>query len=106
MEQTQRTALDNTSKSAGVGVYRELAGGLSVYLQGLYTRQEFNDIYSGFAVARTDNRLDISANLTKRDFQLFGFAPMLQYTYTLNRSTIPLHQFDAHGVNLTMTKRY
>jgi hypothetical protein len=33
-------------------------------------------------------------------------APMLQYACTWNDSNVGFHRFDAHGVNLTLTKRF
>jgi hypothetical protein len=45
-------------------------------------------------------------NLTKRDLVIFGPAPQLQYTFTHNDSNIPLHVYDAHGLALTLTRRF
>jgi outer membrane protein len=105
-EQTGRDHLDNRSRGAGLGVYREMPWGIGVYLQGLFTVTNFDGIYPSFSEARHDNRFDASLNLTKRDLVLFGFAPMVQYTYTHNDSNIPLHDYDAHAVALTLTKRF
>ena len=105
-ERTGRKHLDNDSWAAGAGIYRELPWGITVYLQGLYTRTEFDGSYPGFPVSRADDRTDVSLNLTKRDFAIFGLAPMLQYTYTHNDSNIPISTYDAHGIALTLTKRF
>ncbi len=105
-DRTGRAHLDNDSWSAGAGVYKEFPWGISLYLQGLYTDTRYRGLYPVFAVPRADHRTDASVNLTKRDFELFGFAPMLQYTYTHNDSNIPLQDFDANGLSLTLTNRF
>lgn len=105
-ERTGRAHLDNNSWSSGLGLYRELAWGLSVYAQGLYTLRDYDGIYPTADEARSDDRFDASLFLTKRDWEMLGFAPMLQYTYTLNSSNVSFFDYDAHGLNLTLTKRY
>jgi hypothetical protein len=105
-ERTGLPHLDNDSWFVGAGVYRELPWGVSVYLQGLYTQRAYDGVYPTATVARLDDRYDASINLTKRDWVLWGFAPMLQYTFTMNESNISFQEFDAHGANLTFTKRY
>ena len=106
MERTKRAHLDSDGGGAGIGFYHEFAWGLSLYLQGMVTRTGFNGDFPGFDWTRQDKRYDASVNLTKRDFQIFGLAPMLQYTYTHNDSNIPLTAYDEYGLALTMTKRF
>jgi hypothetical protein len=105
-ERTGRDYLDNDFWSAGAGIYQEWGWGISLYLQGLYTRKDFDGISPGITEGRRDDRIDASVNLTKRDFVLMGMAPMMQYTYTHNISNVPFYQFDAHSVNLTLTKKF
>lgn len=104
-ERTGKESLDYDSWSAGAGLAQELSWGLSIYVQAQYTNRDYDGIYFD-GEARGDDRWDLSFNLTKRDWVLFGMAPMLQYTYTLNDSNIAFHDFDAHGVNLTLTQRF
>lgn len=105
-ERTGRDHLDNESMFAGVGLHRELPWGISIYGQALYTLRNYDGLSPTATEARADDRFDASLFLTKRDWEMFGFAPMLQYNYTLNESNIAFHDYDAHGVNLTLTKRY
>lgn len=105
-ERTGLEHLDNQNWFAGFGLHRELPWATSVYFQGIYTDKDYRGIYPTTTTARQDKRIDLSLNVTKRDLELFGLAPMLQYTYTINDSNVSLYRFDAHGVNLTLTKRY
>ena len=105
-ENTGRDHLDNRYYSGGLGVYRELPTGVSLYLQALYTKRVYLGDYPGLMERRDDDRYDLSVNVIKRDLHIFGLAPMLQYTYTINKSNVEFLAFDAHGVSLTMTKKF
>ncbi len=106
LERTGRTHLDNVSKGTGLGLYHEFAWGISLYAQGSYTQTAYQGDFPGFSVPRQDDRYDVSINLTKRDLELFGLAPMLRYTYSHNDSNIPFNDYDEQGVAVTLTKRF
>jgi outer membrane protein len=105
-ERTSLAHLNNDTWSVGAGLGSEMPWGVSIYTQALYTSREHDGIYPGAGVRRSDDRWDFSVNLTKRDWIMFGMAPQIQYTYTLNDSTVPFFNYDAHSVNLTLTKRF
>jgi outer membrane protein len=44
--------------------------------------------------------------LTKRDLNIFGFAPSLEYTYTDNISNISLFDYDSHAIDFRLTKDF
>jgi hypothetical protein len=105
-ETTGLKHLDNASWNAGAGVYSDLPWGMSLYLQGLYTRREYDGLFPGFTESRQDDRVDVSLNATKRDLDILGFAPMAQLTYTHNVSNVSFYVYDAQGFNLTLTKKF
>ena len=105
-ERTRLEHLDNTSWSAGAGIYRELPFGITLYLQGLYSNRDYDGVFPGSTSVRRDNRYDLSAQITKRDWDIFGFAPQVVYTYTKNQSNVSFFVYDAHGVNVTLTKKF
>ena len=105
-ERTGRSYLDHNDWSAGLGAYREMPWGITVYAQGTYSNLDFNGLYPGAGVERFDERIDAALNLTKRDWLVWGLAPVLQYTYTRNFSNVSFFDFDAHGLNATLTKRF
>jgi outer membrane protein len=105
-ERTATEHLNNDSWTAGAGYFTELPFGLSVYNQALYTRTKYQGRYPTFDFARADGRWDLSAQFTKRDWQIFGLAPSVQYTYSVNKSTVNFLSYDAHAVNVTLTKKF
>lgn len=105
-EQTKLDFFTDTSWSAGAGLYRELALGISAYAQAVYTRASFEGVFPTLDRGRRDDRLEATLNLTKRDLVLFGLAPTLALSYTLNDSNVAFQRFDSYGLNLTLTKRF
>jgi outer membrane protein len=55
---------------------------------------------------RVDNRVSANATITKRDLNLFGFAPSLSYTYVRNLSNVTLNDYDSHSVDFRLTKDF
>ena len=92
--------------SVGLGVYKELPHGITAQLQGSARFAGFDDVNPITLSTRQDQNLTGSITLTKRDWNLYGFAPSLNYTYTRNFSNITLFDFESHNVDLTLTKNF
>ena len=95
------------SFTAGVGAGTELPYGVSLYGQASLTMRDYAAAIPGFDSIRHDDRVDLSIQVSKSDIpELYGFVPSLQYTYTINNSNISIFSYDAHGINLTFTKKF
>jgi tetratricopeptide (TPR) repeat protein len=90
----------------GLGLYREIAWGVTVYAEAVYTRRDYDGLYPTATEARQDDRVDASLTLTKRDWKVFGLAPSLQYSYTVQESNVVTSTFDAHSLNVTLTRKF
>ncbi len=90
----------------GLDIYKELSMGVTVdaNIQGRYSR--FDDQNPIAGMTRQDERLIGAVTVTKRDFNIYGFAPALSYSYTRNFSNIALWDFDAHNVDFRLTKDF
>jgi outer membrane protein len=91
----------------GVSLYKELPMGITANasLQGRYTLFDAENPYVP-GMLREDERLTSALTITKRDFNIFGFAPALSYSYTRNFSNIALWDYDAHNVDFRLTKDF
>lgn len=103
---TGRSHLDHRSISAGVGLSREFGYGITVYGEAKFSKLNFDGIFPSLTEARDDKRLDASVQFTKRDWEIFGLAPQLQYTFTRNISNVTFYDYDAHGAAVTLTKKF
>lgn len=92
--------------SAGLGFYKELPKGITAEVSGEARFSGFDDVNIFIGETRRDKRFSGNVTLTKRDWNLYGFAPSLSYTYTRNLSNIELYDFDAHAVDLRLTKDF
>ena len=57
-----------------------------------------------FSETRTDWRYGASVSVTKRDWSVFGWAPVISYGYTRNISTINVFDFTRHQGELRFTR--
>jgi outer membrane protein len=98
--------LDYWSAMGGLAAYHEFGYGLTLYTEGRLRRSIYDGDYPFMDEPRDDVRLDIRATLTKRDFEIWGLAPQLEYTYSKAWSNTPFDSFEAHGASLTLTKQF
>ena len=92
--------------SGGLSVYKELTHGITATVTGRIADTNFVDYNLFFATRRKDTRLTGSISLTKRDLNVFGFAPSVYYSYTENLSNIDLYDYNAHAVDFRLTKDF
>lgn len=104
-----KTEIDFTSYetySGRFGLYRELPKGITVDLNGEVRFSEFDAMHPIAGVTRKDTRLTGTVALTKRDFNIWGYAPSLEYTYVYNDSNISLYEFDSHALDFRLSKDF
>ncbi len=104
-----RTELDFTSYqtySGGFALYKELPKGITVNLNGEVRLSDFDAQHPIAGVVREDMWLTGTVALTKRDFNIWGYAPSIEYTYIYNDSNISLYEFDSHAVDFRLTKDF
>jgi outer membrane protein len=97
--------------SAGLILYKELPKGVTLSLQGEYRYAHFNDIFDEgdtpeYNFVRQDHQIAAGATLTKRDWNIFGYAPSLRYSYAYNHSNVDIYTFDSHTVDFSFTKDF
>ena len=90
----------------GLNFYKEFPFGLTVNANAQTRISPFEapDIIT--SKTRFDTRYVGSLTLTKRDFNFMGFAPSLNYSYTLNKSNVAFFDYDSHSVNINLTKDF
>lgn len=91
---------------AGFGFYKELPKGITVNANAQARFSSFDAMHPVFFTTREDQRYIGSVALTKRDLNFMGFAPSMAYTYTRNVSNIAAYDYDAHAIDLRLTKDF
>lgn len=92
--------------SAGFSLYKELPFGITTDLYGEVRSAEFGDVFPIYNKVREDMRWTGNVRLTKRDFNLWGYAPGIEYTYIYNDSNIANYHFDSHAVEFRLSKDF
>ena len=94
------------SYSAGLGIYKEMPMGITANIHGQISQSDFDTIFPIYNVMRKDIRYTGTVGLTKRDFNIWGYAPALEYTYLFNDSNVANYHFDSHAVNFKLSKDF
>lgn len=92
--------------SGGLSLYKELPQGITLNLSGEIRRSDFDGFSLLVGKTRQDTRLTGSIGLTKRDLNIMGFAPSVEYTYIDNLSNVSLFDYDAHAIDVRLTKDF
>jgi outer membrane protein len=92
--------------SGGFGLYKELPKGITVNLNGELRLSEFDAMHPIAGVVREDRRYMGSVAFTKRDFNIWGYAPAIEYTYIYNNSNISIFEFDSHAIDFKLSKDF
>ena len=94
------------SYSAGFGVYKELTHGITADVRGKIARADFDEVFPFYGVVRKDMRYSGSIALTKRDFNIWGYAPAVEYDYVFNDSNIASYHYNSQTVNFRLSKDF
>lgn len=90
----------------GFNVYKEFPMGMTIDANAQVRISPFDGVDFISGLTRFDTRYIGGLTLTKRDLNIWGFAPSISYNYTLNKSNIALFDYDSHSVNLNLTKEF
>ena len=105
-EKTELASTDYVAQTLGFGVYREFSHGLTFGGEVSLRHEGYEGDFSILGEPREDWRGNVTMNLTKRDFTIFGYAPVVEYSYTRNMSNVPFFEYDAHGLDFRLTKAF
>ena len=103
---SQDPATSYSTYFGGLNVYKEFPMGLTVNANAQARISPFDGPDSLTGLTRFDDRYVGSLTLTKRDLNFVGFAPSLNYTYTLNKSNVAFFDYDSHAINFNLTKDF
>jgi outer membrane protein len=92
--------------SGGLSAYHEFGLGITANVVGSIGVSDFDGYNALAGKTRADTKLSGAIELTKRDFNIFGFAPSLRYSYTENLSNINIFDYNTQAVDMRLTKDF
>lgn len=78
-EDTRQKTLGSTSEGFRVGYYRDWEHGITTDISVRYSIRKYNGIQPTFNKQRVDQYISTDIGLLKRDWQIYGIAPMLVF---------------------------
>ena len=88
-----------------------LLGGAATYLGTTTADLELGrTLYDGdfplMGEPRKDWQFDATISLWKRDWNLWGVAPVIEYSFTYNNSNVAFYEYTDNTVDLRLTKQF
>jgi len=103
-QETRLSAFQNDYMRGGVGYGHDLPWAISVYVEPSVIQFWFDG--TTFGQVRNDTFVVGSLTATKRNWDIFGFAPTLTVAYQRNMSTVDVFSFDREVFQLGLTRRF
>lgn len=88
----------------GLGYYKDWGRGVSLYVKPSVSLRNYDAEDFFFATRRKDKRYGFLSELTKNDWAVWGFAPVLSYSYTRNQSNIEFFTYDRHRFQMGLSR--
>jgi tetratricopeptide (TPR) repeat protein len=92
--------------TVGLGFYKELPKGITLEGQGTARFAGFDAVNPLALTTRYDENYTGSLTFTKRDWNIYGFAPSVNFLYTRNFSNIDVYDYDSQAVDFRLTKNF
>jgi outer membrane protein len=90
----------------GLAYQQEFVYGITANLAPEVQWTNYQETNPLFGVRRVDRQIFVKLSLYKRDFTIFGFAPVVSYSYTTNQSNQSLFKFDRNQFQLGFTRQF
>ena len=96
----------NWSGQVGVGYYRDLPGGFSIYLEPSFSYARYAAADPLFGERRRDFGQEIQLSILNRRIVLTRFTPRISYTFARRNSSIDLYDFTQNRVEVGLTSQF
>jgi outer membrane protein len=105
-QKAESDVFSNWYYKVGLAYQREFAYGITANVAPEVQWTNYQETDPLFLVRRQDRQIFVKLSLYKRDFTIFGFAPVVSYSYTTNQSNESLSKFDRNQFQLGFTRQF
>lgn len=105
-QKAESDVFSNWYYKVGLAYQQEFAYGITANVAPEVQWTNYQETDPLFGVRRADRQIFVKLSLYKRDFTIFGFAPVLSYSYTTNQSNESLSKFDRNQFQLGFTRQF
>jgi tetratricopeptide (TPR) repeat protein len=101
-----REDLDYWAYFGGVGVYKEFTWGITATADLELGRTLYVGDFPLMDDPRQDWQFDATISLWKRDWNIWGVAPVIEYSFTRNDSNIAFYEYTDNTIDFRLTKQF
>jgi outer membrane protein len=105
-QKAESDVFSNWYYKVGLAYQREFAYGITANVAPEVQWTNYQETDPLFGVRRQDRQIFVKLSLYKRDFTIFGFAPVVSYSYTTSQSNQSLFKFDRNQFQLGFTRQF
>lgn len=105
-QKAQSDVFSNWYYKFGLAYQQEFAWGITVNVAPGVQWWNYQATDPLFGVRRADQQYSATVALYKRDLTIFGFAPVISYSYTNNQSNESLFKYDRNQFQLGFTRQF
>jgi outer membrane protein len=105
-QKAESDVFSNWYYKVGLAYQREFAYGITANVAPEVQWTNYQETDPLFGVRRVDRQIFVKLSVYKRDFTIFGFAPVVSYSYTTNQSNESLSKFDRNQFQLGFTRQF
>jgi len=106
IESTAHEANANRALGAGIGYYRDLPMGFSIYVQPQAEFTWYDAESAAFGTRREDWFWQVRTNILNRNLDLHGFTPLLGYVFQRQISSIDLYSYTRNRFEIGVTRQF
>jgi hypothetical protein len=101
-----RPDLDYWAYFGGVGAYKEFTWGITTTVDLELGRTLYEGDFPLMDNPRQDWQFDATVSLWKRDWNMWGFAPVIEYSFTRNDSNVAFYEYTDNTIDFRLTKQF
>jgi tetratricopeptide (TPR) repeat protein len=105
-QSTQTKVFDNWYYRLGFAYQREFAYGMTANVAPEVRWWYYQGVDPLFGVRRKDRQYFVKLSVYKRDFTIFGFSPVVSYSFTTNQSNASLFKYNRNQFQLGFTRQF
>lgn len=102
----QAAELAHWSGSLGLGYYRDLPGGFSIFAEPSLVQSRYSAVDPFFGERRKDRLLELHVSVLNRSISLSGFTPKVGVTFARRRSSIELYDYNQRRFEFGVTSEF
>jgi outer membrane protein len=106
VEKLELDRLSHLDWTVGASLSQEWQGGFITRVAPFVSHHKYDGKMVFKPEARSDWAYGVSTQVSNRQLEAYGFSPVLNYSYTRQKSNDPFSDYDSHDLFITLTRAF